>query len=84
MIKSVRASNMTLLETVNKQIFNTMKLDLSSFTLTRLGSPIVYIDLNKNKLKVNHLIIIIIVIIIINIIIEINSILSILDVEWIT
>ena len=43
---------MTLLEAVSKQIFNTMKLDLSSFTLTRLGSPIVYIDLNKNKLKV--------------------------------
>ena len=65
-IKSVRASNMTLLETVNKQIFNTMKLDLSSFTLTRIGSPIVYIDLNKNKLKVkknNHLITIIIIII---------------------
>ncbi|KAI7847958.1 hypothetical protein BDC45DRAFT_524734 [Circinella umbellata] len=47
----IRASNMTLLEAVSKQIFNTMKLDLSSFTLTRLGSPIVYIDLNKNKLK---------------------------------
>ncbi|KAI9270580.1 hypothetical protein BDA99DRAFT_324096 [Phascolomyces articulosus] len=48
---SVKASNMTLLDTITEHIANTMSIQVSSFALTQLHTPIAYIDINKKKLK---------------------------------
>ncbi|KAI9487979.1 hypothetical protein BDB00DRAFT_850477 [Zychaea mexicana] len=47
----IRASNISLLDAIQTQVHNSMRLQLGALRLTRIGTPIAYIDISQNKLK---------------------------------
>ncbi|KAI8145494.1 hypothetical protein BJV82DRAFT_666743 [Fennellomyces sp. T-0311] len=46
-----KASKTTLIEVIRAHIYSTMKVKLAAFILVRIGTPVVYLDINKSKLK---------------------------------